>query len=109
MRTMTDRLPPPVALEYAREVRQRLGGHACQVILFGSRARGDACPDSDYDFIVVIDRWSREWRNLVAEAGDRLLETHDALCAALVYDEAQWGVVQHSPLGWNVEREGVSL
>jgi predicted nucleotidyltransferase len=28
--------------------------HPLKVILFGSRARGDACPDSDYDLMVVV-------------------------------------------------------
>jgi predicted nucleotidyltransferase len=30
-----------------------------KIILFGSRARGDARPDSDYDFLVVKDSGSR--------------------------------------------------
>jgi predicted nucleotidyltransferase len=30
-----------------------------KVILFGSRARGDARPDSDHDLLVVIDDDSR--------------------------------------------------
>lgn len=30
-------------------------GDPRQVILFGSRARGDARPDSDYDFLIIED------------------------------------------------------
>ncbi|MBM4396532.1 MAG: nucleotidyltransferase domain-containing protein [Deltaproteobacteria bacterium] len=29
--------------------------HPLRVILFGSRARGDARPDSDYDFLVIAE------------------------------------------------------
>ncbi|HMA22845.1 MAG TPA: nucleotidyltransferase domain-containing protein [Gemmatimonadaceae bacterium] len=29
--------------------------HATRVILFGSRARGDAHPDSDYDLLVELE------------------------------------------------------
>ena len=52
MRTAHDITPPPAAVEYAQEVRNRLGPHLRQVILFGSRARGDATEYSDYDFVV---------------------------------------------------------
>jgi len=99
----------PVALEYAREVRNRLGRHARQIILFGSQARGEATEGSDYDFVVVVDKRSRALRELVSDAGGDLLDRRDALCAALVYDEEQWKMVCESPIGWNVEREGVTL
>ncbi len=29
--------------------------HPCRVILFGSRARGEAGPDSDFDLLVIVD------------------------------------------------------
>ena len=101
--------PPPVAVEYAAEVRRRLGVHAQSIVLFGSHARGDATPGSDYDFVVVVDAMSRAWREHILDAGVSLLNRRDALCAALLYDRAQWERVRRSPLGWNVAREGVAL
>lgn len=41
-----------------RVIRQVLSQHrvrAEQILLFGSRARGEAGPDSDWDFYVLID------------------------------------------------------
>ena len=40
------------------ELREAVTSHyghrlAC-IVLFGSRARGEACPDSDYDVLVVL-------------------------------------------------------
>jgi len=35
-------------------VLQRHGDRVRRIILFGSRARGDARPDSDYDLLVVL-------------------------------------------------------
>ncbi len=109
MKTVDDLQPPPVALEYAQEVRHRLGPRARRIILFGSRARGEATDTSDYDFIVVVDRNTREIRDLVSDAGCAMLNHRDALCAALLYDDTQWDAVRQSPLGWNVEREGVAI
>lgn len=47
---MDTKLPPAVRT-FLRRVQQRY--HPTRVILFGSRARGDAHHDSDYDFIIV--------------------------------------------------------
>jgi predicted nucleotidyltransferase len=109
MRTASEVQPPAVALEYAREVRSRLGRHVRQIILFGSQARGDAGEGSDYDFIIVVDKRTRALRDMISEAGCELLNRKDSLCAALVYDGDQWEQVRGSPLGWNAEKEGVLL
>lgn len=109
MRTLEQCAAPPVAMEYAQEVRTRLGSHARQIILFGSQARREATSGSDYDFVIVVDERSRALRELILDAGGRLLDEREALCAALVYDDAEWERVRRSPLGWNVEREGVLL
>ncbi len=39
----------------AEEV-SRAGLGLRQVLLFGSRARGEARPDSDWDFLIIVDR-----------------------------------------------------
>jgi predicted nucleotidyltransferase len=39
---------------FRREVEHRLPGKVTRVVLFGSRARGDAGPDSDYDVAVFV-------------------------------------------------------
>jgi len=109
MKTLAEAHPPEAALEYAEEVRKRLGRHARQIILFGSQARGEATERSDHDFVVIVDRRTSEARALVSAAGGTLLDRREALCAALIYDDAEWREVLQSPLGWNIEREGVVL
>lgn len=46
--------------------------HPERIYLFGSRARGDARPESDYDLLVVVDR-SSEPSHRRAQAGYRAL------------------------------------
>lgn len=41
--------------EVVRALRERVGPRLRRVSLFGSRARGDDRPDSDYDLLVVVD------------------------------------------------------
>lgn len=46
---------PPVTDALLREIvrRIRMTGNPTAIILFGSRARGDACPDSDIDILII--------------------------------------------------------
>lgn len=34
----------------------KAGADVRRILLFGSRSRGDARPDSDWDFVIVVDR-----------------------------------------------------
>ncbi|HEV2010838.1 MAG TPA: UPF0158 family protein [Candidatus Limnocylindria bacterium] len=50
-----------LARHVARELRELYGSRLKQVVLFGSRARGDADPDSDMDLVVVLDPMDDRW------------------------------------------------
>lgn len=97
----------PVALEFAQRVRARLGSRVRQVVLFGSRARGEAREDSDYD--VVVDRRGPDVRAALLEIEVELMDRHGSLVACLLRDEQEWAASQRLPLGLNVAREGVPL
>jgi len=99
----------PVAVEFAREVRERLGPRVRKVVLFGSRARGDAREDSDYDDVVVVDRRSPEVRETLLAIEVNLLDRRGSLVACLLRDEREWAASQGLPIGLNVAREGVPL
>jgi predicted nucleotidyltransferase len=81
-----------------------------RIYLFGSQARGDAGPDSDYDFLVVVHsstlpRYRRDQAAFAALLGvgvskDVLVLTHDEF-------EQQRTVVCSLPA--TVEREGMLL
>ncbi|MCD6325964.1 nucleotidyltransferase domain-containing protein [bacterium] len=46
--------------DFQAAIRVRLGNRLKKMILFGSRARGDNDPDSDYDIPVVLDEVTTE-------------------------------------------------
>jgi predicted nucleotidyltransferase len=101
--------PDPVAIEFARQVRARLGSRVRKVVLFGSRARGDARDDSDYDVVVVVDRRSPEVREVLLTIEVDLPDRYGSLVACLLRDEREWAASQGLPIGLNVAREGVTL
>ena len=60
------------------------GERAERVVLFGSRARGDAAPDSDYDIAVFIKdpgSLSEELHRLAAIGTDLLIDTGAVISA----------------------------
>jgi len=82
------------------------------VILYGSRARGDAAPDSDWDLLVLLD--GRVDRDRERRIHDRLydleLET-EAVLVALVHSKDEWNspLYRAMPLYANVDREGIVM
>jgi predicted nucleotidyltransferase len=100
------RRPDAVALEFARQVRERLGPRARKIILFGSRARGDARSASDCDVVVVVDRRSPDLREALLEIEVDLMDRYGSLVACLLRDEGEWAASQGLPIGLNVAREG---
>lgn len=85
---------------------------SAQVILYGSRARGDAQPDSDWDFLVLLDNEPEcALETAIERALYRLEIDSGALLNAIIHSKAYWQsqLVQAMPFHENVEREGVAV
>jgi predicted nucleotidyltransferase len=99
----------PVLRFFKNAVMDKLGDHLRQVLLFGSRARGDATAGSDYDLLVVVDQVDSTVTNGIDTiAGEALLE-HGALLSAFPISEDDRIRRKYSPLLINVAREGVAV
>ena len=98
-------------LERCRDaVRELLPG--AEVILYGSRARGDAGPESDYDLLVLVDG-PVDWRLEDQKRQclyDLELET-GAVVTISAYNRSDWRspLYRAMPFTQNVEREGIVL
>ncbi|MBM3158031.1 MAG: nucleotidyltransferase domain-containing protein [Chloroflexi bacterium] len=100
------------ALQVIRETLRRHNVRAIQCFLFGSRARGDFHPDSDWDIFVLVDRdlAFSEQRRLVTEIR-RTLARLRIPNDIVIRSEAQFNALKDSPglLYYDVAREGVPV
>lgn len=105
----TDQTPQDVVQEFASALRQRLGSRLRQMILFGSRARGEAEEGSDYDMLVVVDQRTPDVRAIILAVESALMLRYGALVATVLQSETEWQEAQGLPLAHNITREGVLL
>ncbi len=99
----------PIIRDFVVSLRTQMGPRLRQVFLFGSRARGDAKEDSDYDMLVIVDQRTLELRNKILEIEARLMDRYGALVATVLQSEEEWEQAQGLPLARNVAREGMAL
>jgi predicted nucleotidyltransferase len=91
------------------EIRAKLDSHLKQLILFGSRARGDNTPDSDYDFLAVVDEISPTVENVIDELAGKFLYQYGAVFSVFPMLERQYQQETYNPLLMNVRKEGLVL
>ena len=99
----------PVVREVASGLRRALASRVREIVLFGSRARGDAAPDSDYDVLVVVDERTPDVREAALDVSVELMDRRGALVATLLRSEQEWQRASSTPLARNIRNEGLAL
>lgn len=104
---------PVISYDIPHQISQavRRAEPQAEVILFGSRARGDARPDSDWDVLVLLEgkvTAARE-QKIYSLLSKVELATEQVL-SIIIYQKDYWQqVLKDSPLYNNVSREGLVL
>jgi predicted nucleotidyltransferase len=86
-----------------------LSENARQIILFGSRARGDAERDSDYDVLLLVDKRSRLLEDKVDGIAYEMLECYGVVVTIFVDEVKAFQRDQSEPLFCNIRQEGAVL
>jgi uncharacterized protein len=103
------RTADPVLLRFRQALQAAYGSRLERAVLFGSRARGDARPESDYDIAVFLrgfDGFGDEAARLAAIETDILFET-GAVINALPFRAGAYQ--DHTGLMSEVRNDGVDL
>ena len=83
-----------------------------EVILFGSRARGDATEESDFDFLIITPLTLEPLvRDKLNEAMYRVELERGIVATTIVCSREEWNGMlwRAAPLRANIEREGIAV
>jgi predicted nucleotidyltransferase len=99
------------AVEFVDSVRQQFDGQVVSVLLFGSRARGEAEPDSDMDLLVVMSDAGPEIRRAIRYLAVEVWLKHGIYLSTRVWSQAHWRKLEElqTLLYRNIRRDGIKL
>lgn len=96
---------------YCRALRERFQNRVEEIVIFGSKARGDSRSESDLDVLVVLregDRWTKKE---VRHIGHVLAVTSSVVPSIMVYTRQEWLMRKKggSPIYQAITRDGVRV
>lgn len=79
--------------------------------IFGSKARGDAAPDSDIDVMIEIEDYNPVSESEIDDIVFKVNLEHDCLISVVIFGrrEIEEGPLGKSPLYRVIEREGIEV
>ena len=75
---------------YRQALRERFPDLIEDIIIFGSKARGDAGPDSDVDVLIILQEGEREIKKAIRRLGHELAVLSEAVPSIMVYTKVEW-------------------
>jgi uncharacterized protein len=75
---------------YRRVLDEQFRGKVDELIIYGSKARGDATPDSDVDLLILIRDGDWRLEKEIAAPGYQLAIGTDVVPSIQIYTVAEW-------------------
>lgn len=96
---------------YRLELKTRHPDVVKRLVIYGSKARGDAREDSDLDVLLVVRNDASDLKRPLRRIGYGLAATTCAVPSIMAYTEAEWDQLRElrCPYRESVERDGVSV
>jgi len=96
---------------FVHRLQAALGDVVRQIILYGSKARGDSEPASDIDILIVVEVEDWPLFDEISLIASRVSLEHNVLLSARAVGEARWEQMRRErfTLYQNVLRDGISL
>ena len=79
--------------------------------VFGSKARGDASPDSDIDVMMELEEYTPASESAIDDIVYEINLAHDCFISTVIFsrEELEEGPMTESPLYKVIEREGIRV
>jgi predicted nucleotidyltransferase len=96
---------------FVQRILDELGAQVFEIILFGSKARGDSNADSDVDVLILANEENRRLQERVNIIASQISLDYDVLFNPLLIAEPRWRQMSSERFSVcrNVERDGVVL
>lgn len=102
-----------IVMELKRRLPAEIRGRLASLILYGSRARGEAPEDSDLDLVALVDEKTPEIEAQMEEVAYRVMWDHDfkPIISLKVISEGRFRQAAAKGFSFyrNVAREGIEL
>lgn len=97
--------------QFREMLATRFADVVVKMVLYGSKARGDAREDSDIDVLLVVSNAAAHFKRPLRQLAHELAATSYALPSIVAYTEAEWAQLGRlgSPFRAAVERDGVQV
>jgi len=97
--------------EFKRRVEGQFPGELVNMLVFGSKARGDATEESDIDVIVISRSDDKKLAKDIRYTGYDLEIEHGIILSIQVYSEKHINYLRNIPAQFiqNVDREAVAI
>jgi uncharacterized protein len=99
----------PILAEIKQRLNETLGDNVERIILFGSRTRGDAHKDSDYDVLLLVKKRTSEMEDQINDIAYEMLDRYGKLVMIFDTEAEIYEDEEDDPLFTNIHREGVTL
>jgi predicted nucleotidyltransferase len=97
--------------DYITRIRGQFRKRVLAVMLFGSKARGDADPESDIDLLVLVDVESGNFRSQLWRIASDVSLQYDVVLSPRVFGQSRWDETRRIrlPLYRAIVADGVPL
>lgn len=98
-------------IDYVDRIRNRFTDRVRAVILFGSKARGDADAESDIDLLVLVDAENSQFRSELWRIASDVSLDYNVVLSPRIFGEARWAETRRIrlPLYRAIVADGVPL
>lgn len=99
----------PIIKQLSEALKKELGKSIKDIILFGSRARGDFYSDSDYDLIVLVDQETKELEDKIFNLSCEIGWKNNVVITVFIHEKSYYERKKYKPFFMNIRKEGVYI